>query len=93
MLPMAKRERRPPRRNKAQPAKGRPDDDRVAQVGRRPSPPALLFVIAIAWIACGIVALVALSVSWKLVPGIVFIGIGILYLRAALTTVARRGES
>lgn len=44
------------------------------------------------WIACGIVALTALSISWKVVPGIVFIGIGLLFLRGAAATVARREE-
>jgi hypothetical protein len=44
------------------------------------------------WIACGIVALVGLSASWKLVPGIVFIGIGLLFLRGAATTAARRSQ-
>ncbi len=65
----------------------------MGQVGRRPSPPPLLFAIAIMWIVAGIVALVAMSASWKLVPGVVFIGIGLLYLRGALTTVARRGDT
>ena len=62
------------------------------QVGRRPSPPALLFAIAASWIGVGIVALVELSASWKLIPAIVFIGIGMMYLRGALTTVVRRNE-
>lgn len=44
------------------------------------------------WIAAGVVALVALQASWKLVPGIVFIGIGLLYLRGAAATVARRAD-
>ena len=64
----------------------------MGQVGRRPTPPAMLFAVAGMWIVAGIVALVALSASWKLVPGIVFIGIGLLYLRGALTTVARRND-
>jgi hypothetical protein len=46
--------------------------------------------VGLAWIICGIVALVALSASWKLVPGILFIGIGLFWLRGAVTTVARR---
>jgi hypothetical protein len=62
------------------------------QVGRRPSPPALLFAIAASWIGVGIIALVELSASWKLIPAIVFIGIGLMYLRGALTTVVRRDE-
>ena len=69
-----------------------PVGDLTPQVGRRPSPPALLFVVSLSWIATGIVALVALTASWKLIPGIVFIGIGLMYLRGALTTVARRSD-
>jgi len=67
-------------------------DASPGQVGRRPSPPAWLFTIAGVWIAVGIIALVALSASWKLIPGVVFIGIGLMYLRGALTTVARRDD-
>lgn len=62
------------------------------QVGRRPSRPALLFVIAAAWIGCGVVALFALTATWKYIPGVVFIGIGLFYLRGALATVARHEE-
>jgi hypothetical protein len=42
------------------------------------------------WIVCGIVALVSLSASWKLIPGIVFIGIGGFFVRGAVTAAARR---
>jgi hypothetical protein len=41
------------------------------------------------WIACGAVALLELHASWKLIPGIVFIGIGLFFLRGAATTVER----
>ena len=68
------------------------NDDRTPQVGRRPSSPAMLFAIAAMWIVVGVIALVVLSASWKLIPGVVFIGVGLLYLRGALATVARRGE-
>lgn len=74
----------PPRQRSATPAAP------ATQVGRRPSNPALLASLAVAWVACGVVALVRLTASWKLVPGIVFIGIGFLFLRAALATVVRR---
>jgi len=49
-----------------------------------------LLLIALAWIGCGIVALAYLSASWKLVPGVVFIGVGLLFLRGAAATVSRR---
>jgi len=44
------------------------------------------------WIACGAYALVALDASWKIIPGIFFIGVGILFLRGAATTFIRRGN-
>ena len=63
---------------------------RPDQVGRRPSNPGFLLLLALVWIGCGVGALIALHASWKLVPGIVFIGIGLLYLRGAAATVVRR---
>jgi hypothetical protein len=71
-------------------AAGRPAT--VGQTGRRPASPVLLLVVALMWIAAGIWALVALAAGWKLVPGIVFIGLGLLYLRGAAATVARRAD-
>jgi hypothetical protein len=59
-------------------------------VGRRPSSPGFLLLLGASWIACGIIAIVGMSASWRLIPGIVFIGIGALFLRAAATTVVRR---
>ena len=60
------------------------------QVGRRPSNPGLLLVIGLAWIVCGVVALVALHAGWKVVVGIFFIGVGIFYVRGAALTARRR---
>lgn len=65
--------------------------DEPAQVGKRPSNPAFLLVLGLAWIGCGIVAVVALKASWRLIPGIFFIGVGLFFIRAAATTVLRRG--
>ena len=62
------------------------------QPGRRPTSPGLLLAVALLWIGAGTIDLVALTASWKLVPGIVFIGIGLLYLRGAAATVARRAD-
>ncbi|HZQ26860.1 MAG TPA: hypothetical protein VFA94_04085 [Acidimicrobiales bacterium] len=62
----------------------------LPQVGRRPSRPGLLLAIGILWAAAGIFALLNLHAAWKLIPGIVFIGIGILYLRAAGTAYLRQ---
>jgi len=64
----------------------------VPAVGRRPSSPAFLLLLGVVWIVCGIVALIALSASWKLIPAIVFIGIGALFLRGAATAVVRRNR-
>jgi hypothetical protein len=70
---------------------GRPAPDRpIPQVGKRPTRPAFLAVVSLAWVLAGIFVLVSLSASWKLVPGIVFIGIGGFYARAAVATLARR---
>ncbi|HET7487095.1 MAG TPA: hypothetical protein VFJ85_04145 [Acidimicrobiales bacterium] len=63
-----------------------------AQPGRRPSSPGFLLAVAVAWIAAGVIALVRLDASWKLIPGVVFIGIGLLFLRGAAATVVRRDE-
>jgi hypothetical protein len=51
-----------------------------------------LLLLGIVWIACGIYALVKLNASWRLIPGIVFIGIGLLFVRGAATTVLRRSK-
>jgi hypothetical protein len=62
------------------------------QIGKRPSRPGLLFLIAAMWIACGVVAILVLKASWKFIPGVVFIGIGLFYLRGTLGTIARHEE-
>jgi hypothetical protein len=47
-------------------------------------------VIGVVWIACGLFALLKLTAGWRLIPAIVFVGMGLLYLRGALVTLARR---
>jgi hypothetical protein len=83
-----------PKRGKKRPAHQPPARRQGPQLqpGRRPSSPGLLLVVALMWVTAGVWALVAMTVSWKLVPGIVFIGIGLLYLRGAAATVARRAD-
>ncbi|MBV9411648.1 MAG: hypothetical protein JO148_08630, partial [Acidimicrobiia bacterium] len=66
--------------------------DSPVQPGKRPSNPAFLVLLALVWIAAGVYAIVALSASWKLIPGIFFIGVGILFLRGAAVTVRRRED-
>jgi hypothetical protein len=59
-------------------------------VGKRPSSPANLLVLGVAWIACGVLAFVVLKAGWKIIPGVVMIGIGLLFLRGAFTSIARQ---
>jgi hypothetical protein len=64
----------------------------LPQVGKRPSPPALLLVIGAIWVVAGIVMIFALRSSWKLVPVVVSIGIGLLYVRGGITALARHAD-
>jgi hypothetical protein len=66
------------------------DVERPVEIGRRPSSPAFLVLVAAMWIAVGVIAILSLTASWRLVPGIVCIGIGLLFLRGAGATVVRR---
>jgi hypothetical protein len=59
-------------------------------VGKRPSSVAFLLVVALAWFAAGVVSYFELHAHWKLIPTIVFAGIGLLYLRGGLTAYLRR---
>jgi hypothetical protein len=67
-------------------------ENRTPRVGRRPSRPGLLFAVAAMWIVVGVFVFVTFTASWKLIPAAVSVGIGALYLRGALATVARRSE-
>jgi len=69
-----------------------PGDDQPPQVGKRPSNPSFLALLGLIWVVAGIVALVKMTAAWKIIPGIVFIGIGLLYLRGAAATVVRRSK-
>ncbi len=82
---------RPAKGSKARPAKG-PVDPNKAQVGRRPSRPGFLGLIGLMWIAVGVAELFILDASWRFVPAIVFVGIGVFFLRGAFVTVLRREE-
>jgi len=64
--------------------------DRPVQPGRRPSNPAFLALLALLWIAVGVYVIIALDASWKFIPGVFFVGVGILFLRGAAVTVRRR---
>lgn len=62
-------------------------------VGKHPSPPGFLLLVALAWFAAAIGALVLLTAGWKLIPVVVFAGIGLLYLRGAMGGYLRRSGS
>ena len=42
------------------------------------------------WIVVGVVELFALDASWRFVPAIVFVGIGLFFVRGAAVSVTRR---
>jgi hypothetical protein len=73
---------------------GRParDPEPTPQVGRRPSNPMFLFGVAGMWILAGVVIWTTFSATWKLVPAVVSIGIGLLFLRGAVLTVTRHEQ-
>ena len=97
---MADRRRKPPPSGRVTPRGGRPltpprqrpDPDRPVQVGKRPSSPYFLVIVAVLWVAVGIVIMVAATFSWRFVVGIVAIGIGLFFLRGAGATVLRREQ-
>ena len=64
----------------------------VPEVGRRPSNPAFLLLLGIMWVLCGVIAFARLDASWRLIPAVVFVGIGGLFLRGAATTIVRRND-
>jgi len=61
-------------------------------VGRRPSRPGFLVAVGVMWIAAGVIELFVLDASWRFVPAIVFVGIGLFFLRGAAVTVVRRTD-
>ena len=70
----------------------KPDADRpLGQVGRRPSSPAKLLVFGAVYLACGILSFFTLKGSTlPLVVGVVFIGLSLLWFRAAGTAYLRQ---
>jgi hypothetical protein len=67
-------------------------DKPVGQVGKRPSNPTFLAVVGLAWIICGIAAFFVFKESWRIVVGVVFIGVGLYWLRGAFATITRHEE-
>jgi hypothetical protein len=71
----------------------RPDSSApLGQVGRRPSSPAKLALFALVYAACGVVALIVLRGTLRVVLGIVFFGVALLWLRGAATAVLRQQQ-
>ena len=64
----------------------------MGQVGGDRRSPAFLAVVGLAWIVCGIAAFFMFKASWRIVVGVVFIGVGLYWLRGAFATVARHEE-
>jgi hypothetical protein len=69
----------------ARPAPGAP-----GQVGRRPPNPFVPMLAGIMWIVVGIIVLTTFTAGWRFVVGAVSIGVGLLFVRGALTALARR---
>jgi hypothetical protein len=74
------------------PNRRRINPDEPVQVGRRPSSAGFLLLVSVMWVAVGIIVLFTLHTTWKLIPGIVFIGIGLMFFRGFGSTVIRRQQ-
>jgi hypothetical protein len=69
----------------------RPDlDAPPGQVGRRPSSPAKLLAFAVVYFACGVIAFIVLKGNLRVILGVVFIGLSLLWVRGAATAAVRR---
>jgi hypothetical protein len=66
--------------------------DEPVQVGRKPSSAGFLLLVSVMWVGVGIIILFTFHASWKLIPGIVSIGIGLLFFRGFGSTVIRREQ-
>ncbi|MEX6430088.1 MAG: hypothetical protein ACYCWN_06290 [Ferrimicrobium sp.] len=71
-------------------ARPKPVDQSSYRVGRRDTAPLLLVALAVLWIAVAAVCEAALHASWRLIPSMVALGIGLLYLRGAGGAYLRR---
>ena len=49
-------------------------------------------MVGVMWIAAGVIELFVLDASWRFVPAIVFVGIGLFFVRGAAVTVVRRDD-
>jgi hypothetical protein len=73
-------------------AKRRINPDDPVQIGRKPSSAGFLLLVSVMWIGVGIIVLFTFHASWKLIPGIFSIGVGLLFFRGFGSTVLRRQQ-
>jgi len=59
-------------------------------VGKRPSKPSFLALIALLWFAAAVVAFFGIHRGWRLIPVVAFAGVGLFYLRGAAGSYLRR---
>jgi hypothetical protein len=76
--------RRPPPRT----PRSRPDPGPA--LDRRESPAWFLALIAVLWLAAALAIAVKVDALWKVVPVVIFGGVSVYYLRAAVAAVRRR---
>lgn len=70
--------------------RGPQDGKPPVTIGRRPSSAGFLAMVAVMWMAVGVVLFLTLTTGWRLIPAILAFGIGVLFLRGAGSTVLRR---
>jgi hypothetical protein len=95
---MATRQRKPGLSGRVTPKGGGPKATRdpapnpepAVRVGRRPSSSGFLAFVSVMWLAVGVILFLTLSTGWRLIPAIVAFGIGLLFLRGAVSSVLRR---
>lgn len=72
------------------PTKREPDPDKPVAIGRRPSSPGFLLLVGVMWLAVGVICFFNLHTSWRLIPSIFAVGVGVMFSRGAFATVLRR---
>ena len=87
---MAKSSKATKRRRSA--ARPRPVAAPTEPSRRRPANPVLLMLVGLIWAVCGIYVLFSVTATWKVIPAILFLGIGMFFIRIAAVTYTRLGE-
>lgn len=60
------------------------------QANRRRAAPGFHLTVGLLWLAAGVVELVGVHAAWRVAPAIVFVGIGLLFVRGAGALVLAR---